>query len=117
MRAITLTAAILMVPAQGFSAELTKGGDISGLCGASVLGSAADQTCNIYVNGVIAGMLADQVDTESGYPVCLPTQTTTDQIRAAIVQFMRTFPEFSQMDASAVVAVALSRTFPCKKSN
>lgn len=80
-------------------------------CGTAT--GAPTPVCNAYMNGVLAGVLVDQVSKEQGKPICLPKVAKTDDAILAVVTFIATHRELWAKDGNSVVGVALQRTYPC----
>lgn len=74
---------------------------------------APTDLCKSYFNGVIAGVLVDQVARERGSPICLPAKVTTDQVIMAVSSFIAGHQNIWTLDGSSVVGVALQTIFPC----
>jgi Rap1a immunity proteins len=90
-------------------------------CLMSLRGSADDQNCMAYINGVVAGVLIDQIAREQGSPICLPNGMPTSVAREKIEAFLRviysTHPDALLKNGNAVVSLALMDAFPCGRSN
>ena len=80
-------------------------------------GSGSDRDCDIYINGVAAGVLVDQVTREQGTPICFPPSIRAEQIRKAVEKFVQAHPDLLHVNGITIVGVALSEAFPCSKSN
>ena len=113
MRKVFFVVAILMVsPAWGAS----SGGDIFASC-ASAPGTEGYAKCNSYINGFVGGILVDQISNEQGTPICIPDNTTTDQVREVIMRYAKTNPEALRVISNSFVGAALLAAYSCKKSN
>ena len=80
-------------------------------------GSGSDRDCDIYINGIAAGVLVDQVAREQGTPICFPPRIKAEQIREAVEKFVQAHPDLLHVNGITIVGVALSEAFPCSKSN
>jgi hypothetical protein len=80
-------------------------------------GSGSDRDCDIYINGLAAGVLVDQVAKEQGTPICFPPRIKAEQVRNAVEKFMQEHPDMLHVNGITIVGVALSKAFPCSKSN
>jgi Rap1a immunity proteins len=80
-------------------------------------GSGSDRDCDIYINGLAAGVLVDQVTREQGTPICFPPRIKAEQIRKVVEKFVQAHPDMLQVNGITIVGVALSDAFPCSKSN
>src|SRR4029077_19687208 len=56
-------------------------------------GSGSDRDCDIYINGLAAGVLVDQVAREQGRPICFPPHIKPEQIREAVEKFVQAHPD------------------------
>ena len=72
------------------------------------------EICRAYINGVIAGVLVDQIAREQSDPICLPPSITTEQAINVVSAFIGARPGIWSKDGNAVVGVALQAAFPCK---
>jgi hypothetical protein len=81
----------------------------------ATLGNAPTDECQSYVNGLITGVMMDQIGREQGTPICLPDSVTTDEVRSQIVAYIRAHPDFLARDGNQVVGVALMTMFACKR--
>lgn len=84
-------------------------------CGMSPPASEEDQKCNSYINGVITGVLVDQVAREQGNPICFPARVNTDEVRKSVSSFLAAHPNIWTMDGNSAVGVALTDAYPCPK--
>jgi hypothetical protein len=112
----TITMAALLSLSYARAAEIT--GDIlheEGIVASH--GSGSDRDCDIYINGVAAGVLVDQVTREQGTPICFPPSIRAEQIRKAVEKFVQAHPDLLHVNGITIVGVALSEAFPCSKSN
>jgi hypothetical protein len=75
------------------------------------------EKCNSYINGVITGVLYDQIAREQGTPICFPDRVTTDQVRREVSAFLKAHPNVWTADGNTAVGVALMAIYPCKGSN
>lgn len=73
--------------------------------------------CTAYINGIIAGVLVDQLATEHGTPICFPNGIRTDDLRLTLSGFIWAHPEIWRADGNATVGVMLTELFPCRRSN
>ena len=80
-------------------------------------GSGSDRDCDIYINGLAAGVLVDQVAKEQGTPICFPPRIKAEQVRIAVEKFVQEHPDMLHVNGITVVGVALSKAFPCSISN
>ena len=80
-------------------------------------GSGSDRDCDIYINGLAAGVLVDQVAREQGTPICFPPRIKAEQICKAVEKFVQAHPDMLQVNGITIVGFALSDAFPCSKSN
>jgi hypothetical protein len=83
----------------------------------STAGTKEDAICTAYINGFANGVLGDQVAKEGGNPICVPDNTSTDQIRALFTAFVRTHPKALEFDTGGVLAELMAEAYPCRKSN
>ena len=72
---------------------------------------------DIYINGLAAGVLVDQVAKEQGTPICFPPRIKAEQVRIAVEKFVQEHPDMLHVNGITVVGVALSKAFPCSISN
>ena len=79
-------------------------------------GSGSDRDCDIYINGLAAGVLVDQVAKEQGTPICFPPSIKAEQIRKAVEKFVQAHPDLLHVNGITIVGAALSEAFPCSKS-
>ena len=106
--------AMLLVASPAWSGG--TGADIYAAC-ISAPGTSDYGICTAYLNGFVTGMLTDQIAREAGSPVCLPDNTSTQQVREVVVKYLATHPDAATFESSAVVGFAVRQAFPCKKSN
>jgi hypothetical protein len=76
-----------------------------------------DQQCKSYINGVITGVLVDQVAREQSTPICFPARVTTDEVRQKVSTFLAAHPNIWTMDGNSAVGVALTEAYPCRGPN
>lgn len=107
---VAFTVAISLAQAQSPNAAA-----ILKSCAMSPPASEEEQKCSSYINGVITGVLVDQVAREQGTPICLPARVTTDQVRQKVSVFLAAHPNIWTMDGNSAVGVALTDAFPCAK--
>jgi hypothetical protein len=74
---------------------------------------APTESCKAYVNGVVAGVLVDQIAREQGKPICFPAHLTTDQAIVAVATFIAQHPTLWTTDGNSTVGVALQTAYPC----
>jgi Rap1a immunity proteins len=79
--------------------------------------TSGDQLCSSYLNGVIAGVLVDQVSREQGSPICLPARVTTEEVRVKVTAFLAEHPNIWTLDGNSAVGVALQMAYPCGQSH
>ena len=112
----TITVAALLSLSHTTADEIT--GDILYEdCIVASHGSGSDRDCDIYINGVAAGVLVDQVAREQGMPICFPPRIRSEQIRKAVEKFVQAHPDLLHVNGITIVGEALSEAFPCSKSN
>jgi hypothetical protein len=75
---------------------------------------APTEECSAYVNGVVTGVLVDQVARSHDEPICLPARVTTGEVILAITTFIAKHQDIWTKDGNAVVGVALQDAFPCQ---
>jgi Rap1a immunity proteins len=73
--------------------------------------------CMIYMNGVVDGILIDQISQQQKNPICLPEGGRSSDVADAVTGFLYTHPQTWQTDAKVSVGVTLQLLYPCKKSN
>ena len=112
----TITVAALL------SLSHTRAGEIAGDilyedCIVASHGSGSDRDCDIYINGIAAGVLVDQVAREQGTAICFPPRIRSEQIRNAVEKFVQAHPDLLHVNGITIVGEALREAFPCSKSN
>jgi Rap1a immunity proteins len=112
----TITVAALLSPSHT-RADETTGDILYEDCFVASHGSGSDRDCDIYINGVAAGVLVDQVTREQGMPICFPPRIKSEQIRGAVEKYGRAHPDLLHVNGITIVGKALSEAFPCSKSN
>lgn len=75
--------------------------------------NAPSTVCTAYMNGFLAGILADQVSRQQGRSICLPSVAKTNDAIVAVVAFIAAHREFWAKDGASVVGVALQQAYPC----
>jgi hypothetical protein len=106
--------AMLLVASPAWSGG--TGADIYAAC-ISAPGTSDYGNCAAYLNGFVNGVLTDQIASEAGLPVCLPDNTSTQQVRDVVVNYIAAHPGAKTFEFSAVVGFEGRQAFPCKKSN
>ena len=79
-------------------------------------GSSGDKTCEDYIEGIkdiLSYLREDHVATSIEFP-CLPHATTAGALKAVILNFLQRNPQYSHMEAAAVVYAGLMSAFPCQ---
>jgi hypothetical protein len=111
-----ITVAALLSLSHAMADDIT--GDILHVdCIVASHGSGSDRDCDIYINGLAAGVLVDQVAKEQGTPICFSPRIKAEQVRNAVEKFVQEHPDMLHVNGITVVGVALSKAFPCSKSN
>jgi hypothetical protein len=106
MAAITVAALLSLSHAR---ADDITGDILHEECFVASHGSGSDRDCDIYINGLAAGVLVDQVG--------FPPRIKAEQVRNAVEKFMQEHPDMLHVNGITIVGVALSKAFPCSKSN
>ena len=90
-----------------------SGNDLLSHC-QETLGSIRSGVCLGYINGVADALMHSPV---SRIRACVPRtgSVTQGQIQAIAVKWLEANPQKRHYTASALVAVALSKAFPCPK--
>jgi hypothetical protein len=114
MAAITVAALLSLSHAR---ADDITGDILDEDCIVASHGSGSDRDCDIYINGLAAGVLVDQVAKEQGTPICFPPRIKAEQVRNAVEKFVQEHPDMLHVNGITIVGVALSKAFPCSKSN
>ena len=92
-------------------------GDLMRAC-ESASGTSGALLCSSYMNGLGAGILADQIAREDGTAICLPNGISTDEIRNTIKTYVDGKSiAILNLPAGSVVAAAMQSAYPCPKSN
>lgn len=66
--------------------------------------------CSSYILTIVDVLRYDDV---VGIRSCVPTQATTQQVTDVVTQYLQQHPELRHYGAVALVARALSESFPC----
>jgi Ssp1 endopeptidase immunity protein Rap1a len=114
MTAITVSALLSLSHAR---ADDITGDILHEDCIVASHGSGSDRDCDIYINGLAAGVLVDQVAREQGTPICFPPRVKAEQVRNTVEKFAQAHPHMLHVNGIIVVGAALSEAFPCSKSN
>lgn len=109
-----LVAALMLMASPAWAGG--TGADFYAAC-KSAPGTLEYGICTAYLNGFVNGVLTDQIARESGSPICLPDNTTTQQVRDVVVNYIGAHAEAAAFEFNAVVGIAVRRAFPCQKSN
>jgi hypothetical protein len=120
-RFCTFSAAVLILTASHAPASRAQGqkpnaAEILRSCGMPP-GSNDYANCSSYINGVITGVLMDQIAKEQGTPICFPDRVTTEQVRQNVSAFLKAHPNIWTADGNTAMGVALMAIYPCKNSN
>ena len=68
-------------------------------------------TCDGYIGGVVDVLAKDVV---FGSRACIPQDgTTVQQLRQIVIAELKKYPEEQGFNAADVIAVAMSKAFPC----
>jgi hypothetical protein len=113
--AVSLLLAACAIANSSARAQSPNAAAILKSCTRSPPGSNEDQECNSYINGVIAGVLVDQVAREQGTPICLPASVSTDELRQSVSGFLEAHPQIWTLDGNSAVGAALTEIYPCPK--
>lgn len=113
MKTLLFVGIVLMASPPAWAAS---GGDIYASC-ASAPGTQGYALCAAYLNGFVGGIFIDQISNEQRASICIPDSMTTDQIREVIIKYAKTYPAAFGVPSSSFVGAAVTKAFPCKKSN
>ncbi|WP_428350919.1 Rap1a/Tai family immunity protein [Lichenifustis flavocetrariae] len=92
-----------------------KASDFSAAC-SSPPGSAADQLCAAYVNGLTAGILVDQAARLDGTQICLPEGISTTGVRETLKAYLGGDARTAQLPAAGLITAALQAAYGCKRT-
>jgi hypothetical protein len=70
--------------------------------------------CLGYVVGAVDALVAAQATWNVPVNYCIPPTLTNQQIADITIHMLRVRPQLMEANAAAVVAVALTTTYPCK---
>jgi hypothetical protein len=109
---IILASALLSSALDASAGDEFNGSKLYEYCGEHN-SSAAQLGCTAFIHGLLDGLLLGR------FGLYCPPKDGVDvaQGRLIIEKFMRDHPEILNDQAGYVAAVAMSVTFPCKKSN
>ncbi len=79
-----------------------QAGDLLAAC-QNAPGTEGDRLCQSYINGFFNGILAAQIASEQGTPICMPDYTNTNQIREIVSSSLKAHPEALTFDTGGVL--------------
>jgi hypothetical protein len=96
--------------------ETLSGSQLRELCSSS-RNSLEDAACFTYIQGFIDGVEEGNGSKPKGNkPWCLPEAATVSQARLVVEKYMQDNPAILDRRAGSIVALALTRAFPCPSS-
>jgi hypothetical protein len=117
MRVLLATAATLMMTASSglaLAEEAFVGTELLQLCSSQ---KQDDSTrCSTYIMGFTDGLAASRAMSATGMRHCFPPNLVISKVRTAVEKYLSDHPERLNLGAANLVAVAVSESFPCKKS-
>ena len=88
------------------------GGDILAAC-VGAPGTEGSKICDAYLNGLLNGIVADQVAAERHVTICIEG-TITPQLRTTVVTFLASHPELQSLPSGVVVTAAIAANYLCR---